>query len=211
MAGGSSITVSDWLLIVATVCGPIAAVQAQKWIERGREKRSRRLQLFQTLMSTRAIRAESTEHVQALNLIELFFVGRGSREKSVRNAWTTYLDFLQEQVPSDENAARQHNERGIDRLVDLLGAMGRSLGFDFNAVQLKRGIYYPRGHANERDARSAIRDGLVGVLTGKRPIPMEVTRFHVPDDAIKMQQQVQQALLQILSGDRPLWIKTESQ
>lgn len=80
-------TISDTLLVLATFCGPIAAVQAQKWIERTREQRGRRLWIFQTLMATRAIRAGSNEHVQALNLIDVFFNGKSSRDRAVRDAW----------------------------------------------------------------------------------------------------------------------------
>lgn len=38
----SGFTISDGLIILATVVGPIAAVQAQKWIERSRERANRR-------------------------------------------------------------------------------------------------------------------------------------------------------------------------
>lgn len=37
---------AEWLIIFATVAGPILAVQAQKFIERMRETRQRKLRLF---------------------------------------------------------------------------------------------------------------------------------------------------------------------
>jgi hypothetical protein len=64
----------DWLLILATIAGPILAVQAHKWVERLREGRNRKLRLFERLMATRAARL-SAEHVQALNMIDLVFYG----------------------------------------------------------------------------------------------------------------------------------------
>jgi hypothetical protein len=203
-------TISDTLLILATFCGPIAAVQAQKWIERAREQRSRRLWIFQTLMATRAIRASSSEHVQALNLIDVFFNGKSAKDKAVRNAWLIYLDFFNQEVPDNDVSARAHNEKGVDFLVTLLEAIAKALGYDFNKVQLKRGGYYPRGHADENAARAAIRDNLVKVLTGVQPVQMEVVRFPVSEEALKNQQLVQEALLKILSGDQPLKIKSES-
>jgi hypothetical protein len=77
-------------------------------------------------------------------------------------------------------------------------------------VQLKRGGYYPRGHADENAARAAIRDNLVKVLTGAQPVNMAVVSFPVSEEALKNQQLVQTALLKTLSGDQPLRIKSES-
>jgi len=57
--------VSEILIVCATVVGPILAVQAQKAVERARERRGRKAWLFHSLMATRAARV-SPEHVQAL-------------------------------------------------------------------------------------------------------------------------------------------------
>jgi hypothetical protein len=196
-------TISDTLLILPTFCGPIAAVQAQKWIERAREQRGRRLWIFQTLMATRAIRAGSSEHVQALNLIDVFFNGKSAKEKIVRNAWLVYLDFFNQPVPSGEDNAKAHNEKGVDFLVALLEAIAKTLGYDFEKVQLKRGGYYPRGHADENAARAAIRDNLVKVLTGAQPVNMAVVSFPASQEALKNQQLVQEAVLRTSSANKP--------
>jgi len=203
-------TISDTLLIFATFCGPIVAVQAQKWIERAREQRNRRLWIFQTLMATRAIRAGSNEHVQALNLIDVFFNGKSAKDKAVRNAWLVYLDFFSQPLPTSEDQALAHNEKGVDFLVSLLEAIAKTLGYDFNKMQLKRGGYYPRGHADESAARTVIRDSLVRVLTGAQPVNMAVVSLPVSEEALKSQQLIQEALLKTLSGDQPLKIKSES-
>ena len=80
-------TIADALLILAAIVGPIAAVQAQKWIERAREVRTRKLNIFHTLMATRGLRWASLDHVQALNSIDLFFNSKSSKDKSVIVAW----------------------------------------------------------------------------------------------------------------------------
>jgi hypothetical protein len=82
-----------WLNIIALIAGPILAVQAQKWIERRRENRVRKLFLFRELMATRAARL-SQRHVEALNLIDLEYPGNKSRDKNVYEAWRSYLDAL---------------------------------------------------------------------------------------------------------------------
>lgn len=207
MAANSTITISDLLLILVTFTGPITAVQAQKWIERTLQRKERRRSLFQTLMATRAVRAGSNDHVQALNLIELFFDGKSNKERMVRDAWAVYLDFLEQPAPVTESEAKAHNEKGVDYLIDLLKAMGSSLGYDFNDVKLKRGVYYPQGHADESLAQWTIREGLAKVLTGKSPIKIELV---VPEDAIKTQQTLQNALSGVLAGETALKIRTEN-
>ena len=93
-AMSQSITIADGLIVAATLLGPVVAVQAQKWVERIRETRAQKLRTFYTLMSTRALRASSPEHVQGLNSIDLVFDSRKRKEKPIVNAWTEYLDHL---------------------------------------------------------------------------------------------------------------------
>lgn len=66
----SKITIADYLIVIATVMGPILAVQAQKRVEVWNEKRNRKLRIFYNLMATRGARI-SERHVEALNSIQL--------------------------------------------------------------------------------------------------------------------------------------------
>lgn len=92
-------TVSDWMIIAATLCGPILAVQAQKAIEAARESRGQKSWVFHQLMATRAARV-SPQHVQALNTIDLTFYGRrrfrgrSEQEQAVLDRWKEYHDLL---------------------------------------------------------------------------------------------------------------------
>lgn len=52
----STFSFADTLLIAATIAGPVLAVQAQKWIERGRDTTGRKKRIFEALMGTRATR-----------------------------------------------------------------------------------------------------------------------------------------------------------
>ena len=55
---------SDALLVLATLLGPVLAVQAQKFVERWREANERRHGVFKTLMATRAARL-SPDHIRS--------------------------------------------------------------------------------------------------------------------------------------------------
>ena len=69
-----TIKTTDVAIIIATILGPILAVQAQKWLERERAIRDRRNAIFRTLMATRAAML-SPGHVEAFNAVPVDFYG----------------------------------------------------------------------------------------------------------------------------------------
>jgi hypothetical protein len=79
------IRLEGWLTLIAVIVGPVLAVQAQKYIERRREERIRKVFLFRELMATRAARL-SQRHVEALNLIDLEYNQTKSKERAVHEA-----------------------------------------------------------------------------------------------------------------------------
>lgn len=201
-------TVSDIMIVLATIIGPVAAVQVQKLVERARERRGKKLWIFQTLMATRAVRAVSNEHVQALNLIELFFDGKSKKEKAVRDAWASYLDFFNNKVGTGqtEEFYDAHNQRGINHLVALLKTLSTTLGYDFNEVQLKRGAYNPQGHEDDRVNQVAIQKGLAALLSGRQTVKMDVVSLPISPEALNQQLKIQDAILKLVSGEQALRI-----
>jgi len=167
-------------MIIAVIAGPILAVQAQKYLEGLKENRSRKMRLFQTLMSTRATRL-AQEHVAALNMIDIEFYGKnrfGKRsqsagEKKITNAWKIYNDHLGSQVP--DNRAQSWADKRDELFTSLLYALSEHLGYDFDEVQLKRDCYRPNAHGDIENEQHKLRAGLVAVLEGKKSIPMNVT------------------------------------
>src|SRR4051794_29286409 len=141
--------ISDELIVLATLAGPVLAVQAQKWLERVTAKRNRRRWIFEVLMATRAARV-APEHVRALNQIELEFghsrfvlpplQWQGTKERVVVDAWRLYFDKLSEQLEEKRELIEAWNRACEDLFVDLLFALSRSLGYDFSKPQLRRGV-----------------------------------------------------------------------
>ncbi|MDO3406572.1 hypothetical protein QWI28_19100 [Citrobacter freundii] len=65
------------MAIAATVISPLLAIQTQKFIERYSQKKSLKIDIFKHLMATRSQSARlSSEHVRALNMIDLAFYGK---------------------------------------------------------------------------------------------------------------------------------------
>ncbi|KAB0489673.1 DUF6680 family protein [Pseudomonas vancouverensis] len=183
---GLELTISDWMIVTATLLGPILAVQAQKWIERSRESRARKLQVFHTLMATRGARL-SADHVRGLNMIDLSFYGSvrlgrrwtSSRDQSVLNAWKEYHDHLSDS--SNLNLSMEALWVQRDELfVNLLFAMGRSLGYQFDRVQLKKSWYSPNAHVQNEVRMDNLVTAATGVLEGRTPIQIVPGKLERP-------------------------------
>jgi hypothetical protein len=207
-------TISDGFLIAATIAGPVLAVQAQKFIERAGEKRRRKLHIFYTLMSTRATRI-ANEHVQALNVIELEF-NRGwfhnrSKEKTVIDAWRLHLDNLNQSVDANDPASlKAWIDRNEVSFIELMYSMSQALGYDFDRVQLKRGIYYARGQFETQQAQQTVLHNLAKVLTGQQAIGMNVVGFPLDKSAAELQAKFHEQYLKALTGEGALHVTTKS-
>lgn len=169
-------TTSDWVMVGAVLCGPILAVQAQKWLEILRENKNRRLYTFKRLMATRGATL-SPGHVEALNTIDLEFNGKGKQDEAVRRRWKEYLDHLGRLSDDPKELDQQlpaWTLRNDELLANLLQDMGVAVGYDFDKVQIQRGVYSPRGHAQFDLETRHIRALLIEVLAGRRSVPMDV-------------------------------------
>jgi hypothetical protein len=187
-------TIADWLMIVAVLAAPVLAVQVQKHLEYLREQRGRKVHLFQTLMATRGARL-SPVHVQALNMIDIEFYGarafglnskRSGSDQAVLDAWKTYHDHLGESV-----APEQMNDWGRkkeDLFIEMLHCMANAVGYHFDKVQLRKGIYTPRGHGELEVDQQVIRESLVSILSGKKAVPIMVASYPALEDALKSAQ-----------------------
>jgi hypothetical protein len=195
----------DWLLVASTVLGPILAVQAQKWIEVFRERRGRKLWVFQQLMATRAARV-SPEHVQALNMIDLVYYGRGNRrrksEQKVLDAWKEYHNHLN--IKADDASLRVWVVNGDELFTNLLAAIAQDVNYTFDRVQLKTSGYSPIAHGELEAEQTAIRKLAVKLLSGERALKMEVEKFAVDPAALKAQIELQQAMRSAFTGDGAL-------
>lgn len=199
----------DWLIVASTVLGPILAVQAQKWVEVFRERRGRKLWVFQQLMATRAARV-SGDHVRALNMIDLAFYGsrpfgiarRSKGEQAVLNAWHEYHNHLN--IKADQASMPVWSVNGDELFTNLLFAIAEELGYTFDRVQLKTGSYSPIAHGDIEADQTLIRKFAVKLLSGESALKMEVEKFPIDPDALKAQVELQKAMSGAFTGDGAL-------
>jgi hypothetical protein len=172
----------EWWIVLATLGGPVLAVQTQKFIERASENRRQELTIFTALMANRATRLND-DYVRALNMIELTFLPRPwkPRNRRVIDAWRALFGELHNApIQNEAHANMLWNQRCDDRLVELLLAMSRALGYRFTAEELRRGIYYPKGKFEVEQAQLGILHGVRSVLEGNTALQMRVVEF--PND-----------------------------
>ena len=189
----------DWVVVFATLAGPILAVQAQKWIELLRENRRRKTFLFEQLMGTRASRL-SQEHVRALNMIDIVFYGstkfgvlrRSKSEQAVLDKWKEYLDHLCNKLPHQTDES--WFDTGNELFTDLLFNIAKDLDYTFDRVQLKRSAYSPLGHEEIQSEINALRKSALSVVKGESALKMNVVGFPVDPEAIEANKAVIQNL-----------------
>lgn len=188
------VSLEAWLTMAAIIIGPAVALALQRYSERRREAKLRRLNVFKELMATRAPSARvSQRHVDALNAIEIEFSSAKGADKKVFEAWRLYLDLLNDQSvdANDKDAVARWSDKGNDLLIELLFEMSVAVGFSFDKVWLKKSVYYPKAHGElELDQylfRKFFLDVVVGrramwtgVMTGEKPLQMEIVNLPQP-------------------------------
>ena len=86
--------------------------------------------------------------------------------------------------------------------IDLLEAMAKALGYPFDRVELKRGIYSPKAHGEAELEQRIILRGLVELFTGRQPLSMKVTDFPVSQEALAAQTEYHRAMAEALREGR---------
>lgn len=180
----------DWAIVLSAIIGPILAVQAQKAVEGFREVRARKIRLFETLMATRASRV-SSEHVRALNMIDLVFYGertlgihrRTSKEQRILDAWKEYLDHLNNKLPDEQ--IQLWIAQGAELFTNLLYSMAQDIGYKFDRVQLKRDSYSPIAHGELEAEQAELRKATLSLITGQHAMKMNVIGFPFDSEAVE--------------------------
>lgn len=168
-----------WAVVVATLLGPVLAVQAQKSLERRRARSDDKDNVFRTLMSTRATRL-SEEHVKALNMIDIAFRGglpakRTAAETAVINRWAEYRGHLfVDQREMSEFQKQGWVDQANSMFASLLEAMAVERGYVFDKHALGAGGYSPMAHGYTQMQQDSARHLLLDVLSGSRAISMSI-------------------------------------
>ncbi len=199
MTWDHTIKVTDIAIVIATILGPVLAVQAQKWLERGRAVHERRATIFRVLMATRAV-VLSPGHVEALNAVPVEFYGTKGKLKEINDAWKLFLDHNLQDGPVND----VWWQKRLDLFLDLLHLIAQFLGYGFSRAQLQRDIYNPRAHGELETEQTLIRKGLAKLFSGEAVLPMAVREFPatVDEQTFDNQAALTKLLTEWLEGQR---------
>ena len=188
-----TIEFSNVAIICATFFGPIAAVQIQKYLEKSRENKERKLAIFRILMTTRGTPIAQA-HVEALNSIPIEFYGTGTGQGSIIDKWKKYYDHLN----VGDNSQGWHDTRA-KMFAELLQTISEHLGYRFAYDELKK-AYTPIGHAAVEIDEGTIRAGLAKVFRGEFNIPLEVKSIVQDENILKELKDIRKLLIEWLGG-----------
>jgi hypothetical protein len=167
------LTVDQWLAAISAVAiftSPVVALEIQKRLDEKRAHRDRKMAIFRKLMTTRAAQM-APEHVEALNGIEVEFYAKDGPDKKVLDAWRLYITHVNTQVPAD---AANWTETKVNRLVNLLVEMSKSLEFDMDEAAIRTNIYHPIGFVQIEAEQHALRKAALETFSGQRPLQTTV-------------------------------------
>lgn len=156
--------------IVAVFLGPIFAVIATRIVDNRREVRTRKMDIFRTLMRTRKMPIHF-EHVGALNLVEIEF----ARDGHVITAWKAYLHALGEALPpANDSVAHDAIRKKRDALLTkLIHEIAKVMHFHVEQLDILEGNYLPQGWNDDDWSQKQVRQGLLDVLQGRRPLVVQ--------------------------------------
>lgn len=192
----------EWLTILAIAVGPFLGIWVHGNLEDKKRTYERKLDIFKTLMATRATPL-AREHVESLNRIDIEFTGQ--KEKRVREAWAVLLDHygqgpiqptkpLPSQPPADherystewqnyENAQERWSERTIELRAALLKEMGLIFKYEFDEIKIKKAIYHPRFHGDVEAEQLLLLTAANDVFRGNRPLAMYIVNWPTQNDS----------------------------
>ncbi len=177
----------DALTILALFVGPGLAVWINGHLDRRREQRERKKEIFRILMRTRRLRL-SPDHVGALNLIEVEF----AKDNTVIDQWLAlhrHFSSAHQRLPEETVLESSSVEETTDKdnlywnrvvkdrdklLTKLLREMATVLGIALEPLDVLEGGYTPEAFGTIDNELRIIREYLVRLSWGERTIPIEI-------------------------------------
>ena len=150
--------------IGAVILGPILAVYITRIIDERRFDKTRKLEIFRTLMRTRQLSIHP-EHVGALNLVEVEFADN----QKVIDAWQAYLKILGEPIPPLEEKGRfdKFIKNRDNLLTKLIYEISIVLKFKVEQIDILQGNYVPKVWHDDDWEQRLTRHLLINVLSGR--------------------------------------------
>lgn len=185
-----------WLTIIAIAVGPFLGIWANGKLQDRKTAYQRKLDIFKTLMATRATPL-ARAHVESLNRIDIEFTGRKGR--TTCQAWAVLLEHygkcptqpsnppltdnqvVREQYNTDKQSYLNSFDRWFEKIIELrttlLKEMGDILGFPFDELKIKNAVYHPKLHGDVDEQQLSLLAAANDVLRADRPLAMYIVNW----------------------------------
>lgn len=177
----------EWITLIAILVGPVFAILVSRRLEHRREQRTRKMDVFRTLMRTRRTPIHS-DHVGALNLVEIEFATDTDVVKSLKALFAHFGtphgrrpgEEVDDKMSKDEAYSRDdkfHARLSSERqalLAKLLHSIAKCLGFKIEQLEIFEGGYSPQGWEDVEREQRFIRRYVVEMALGRRHLPVSI-------------------------------------
>src|ERR1700712_4613828 len=198
-----TMTTNEILTIVALVAGPVMSVFITRYLDDTRAYKSRRMDVFRTLMRTRRT-VLSPEHIGALNLGEIEFAKDPSVLTAHKALFTHFgtahgrrenekIEGLSDKSEIDRRSelfgTRLSQERQ-SALAKLLHAMAGALGFKIEQLEIFEGGYTPQFWVNVENEQEIIRKFVVDLAHANKVLPIGVVDYRSAEQVMAEGQRI---------------------
>ena len=159
---------SDGPTLIAIFVGPIFAVLLTRTIDRVREDRKRKLEIFRDLIAYRG-KPMFHQFIRALNLVEIEFDG----DKKVLGAWNQYIVRVRKGPQDDEPDTEFIDDTRILR-TNLLREIASRLNIQAKSLDEHSIGYFPEKFEISDYHESKIRESLLHIIHKKEAIPIRI-------------------------------------
>lgn len=150
------LTATNWILVAATLIGPIAAVVITMMAERRRAKHQHRSNIVQTILNTR-MRANDVQYQMAIMAVAVEY----RDDAEVMAAHRAYMNHVA--IEPGEGHEQAHNTQTGQKLVALLKLLFDRIGTKFSEADIDKMSYHTKGVGMQDDLLHAALFGMVRV------------------------------------------------
>lgn len=150
------LTATNWILVCATLLGPIVAVLITMWAERRRAKHQHRSNIVQTILNTR-MRVNDVQYQMAIMAVAVEF----RDDKEVMAAHREYMNHVAIEPP--QGGEQAHGTQTGQKLVALLKLLFDRIGTQFSEADIDKMSYHTKGVGMQDELLHAALYGMVRI------------------------------------------------
>jgi DNA-binding XRE family transcriptional regulator len=161
---------SEWILVFATISGPVAAVFVTIWRDRKHKDFDRKYAILKSLVTSRR-QPLSYEYVYSLNLVQIEFIDNTNVLDNFRALVEKYAN-----IPTKDESFKAWEDDTEKRKIDLIRSICRSLKIKIDGSDIFFNSYIPVAWQNSEDQQERLKVALLDLLNGRAVLPVTIVQ-----------------------------------